>query len=296
MKVLVTGADGFIGSKLVEALDDEAEIEKVYAIVWRPTFFEGKKIMSITADLSTSLGLLSNQKIKDTNVVVHLAGSPGDFYSSLHPVNDLMQNTVTLLSVLESVQAWEVKRIVLASTCLIYPAERREGGLPSNYYGLSKRTAEDYLMLFNKKTNIEYTILRMSRVYGPCMVKNPIYDLITNCNNKNINLFCSLDDELDFIYVDDVVRAFCMSILNKKWENRILDISSYQPISIRSLIAMLEDATGKKYEVKGTDLPPRNACLDNREAVKLGWRQKVSMKEGFKRTMEHFCRKEEKNG
>src|SRR3989344_6251474 len=177
MKILVTGASGLVGSHLLPMLAERSDCQKIYAVSRRLPTYRHPKIEPIALDLSEPGALQSYRGLEAVDGIVHLAGSPGAWYSNIHPADDLKQNVVTLAAVLEWAKEKQVRQVVLASTWQIYTAQSEES-YTENFYALSKWAAEKYLQTFSRNTRIPHTILRMSWIYGPAMSKNPIYDLI----------------------------------------------------------------------------------------------------------------------
>lgn len=289
MKVLIAGAGGLVGKRLIAYWEKKPEIGSILALDHKPRVFEGKKVRAFTVDIADSEALLARFEPESIDVIIHLVGSPGVWYGEAHPTKDLVRNVVTLVSLLELARKNRVKRVVLASTCQVQTEMEKNLGLPASYYGLNKYMAEQYLKLFSQRTGIEHCILRISWIYGPGMVKNPVFDLIQNRDKREIKLFRPMKDELDFIYVDDVATALHHATVNKGWGNKLLDISSNQFTSTHDLISLLEKATGRQYVVQSPESDqPKRFRYSNEEAVRLGWKPEVDIAEGFLRTLDYF--------
>jgi len=129
MKILVTGSEGYIGSKLVKALEKEGHT----------VFRFDRKLNSYLKDF------------KDVDLVYHLASQTDVKYSQTHPFQDANDNILLTTQILEEYQD---KRI-------IYPASASSLDIKSPY-GLSKKVGEDYIKLCHK----DYVILRLPNVYG----------------------------------------------------------------------------------------------------------------------------------
>ncbi len=196
--VLVTGAKGFIGKNLVEALSKK----------------EGIKLTSFIAsdDLQTL-----NSLLEDADIVYHLAGvnRPKKLEEFTIVNTDLTQTIVSTLSAKH-----ESPAIVMASST---QAEL------DNPYGISKKDAEDILIDYGKKTGAPVYIYRLTNVFGKWCRPNYNSVIATFCHNIAHGLDITISDRnkvLELVYVDDVINSF-LNILNN---NETLVNASYLTI------------------------------------------------------------------
>jgi UDP-glucose 4-epimerase len=292
MNILITGAFGFLGSFLVKKIAKESS-EKVSLYATDVVTGEVcKRVKFIKADICNDRVSLAPFKDLVLDVIVHLVGSPGVWFANENPKEDLQRNVGSLLSVFDIARLCKTEKIVFASSCQVIDLSSKESSevvAPQNNYGISKYAAENYLRNFAVGSGLNYSILRMSWLYGPGMKKNPIYDIIQSRDGGIIKCFINAESALDFIYIDDAVEAFSQAAMSDAWNNKTVNISSAQPVKINSLISMMEDIMCKVYVPEQPGSSRIISCsFDNSVAGKLGWKPQISINEGFKTTLKSF--------
>lgn len=267
MKIAVTGASGFIGQAVVHHLV--------------------KENVKITTFDKEKYNLLDSESLKDfvedQEVIIHLAGvNRGTNY-------ELVQvNTLGMLSLLEAVSKYApAAKIVFASTFQVY--------LPQSLYGLSKRFAEDLLVLYALNRKVQSTILRLSNVYGPGA--KPFYNSVITTfvhlikNGEVLNVNGDGSSQRDFIYVDDVADAFAEAATHKQKDTvEIMDICSGESTSLNAVVNILKSLSEKPVEVKYnkdiTDKPWPTKDKNFKKAKELlRWEPKTSLEEGLAQAM-----------
>ncbi|MBI3379684.1 NAD(P)-dependent oxidoreductase [Candidatus Gottesmanbacteria bacterium] len=230
MKVLITGATGFLGVPLVTKLSKFKDIEIIACGHKR-----GKYAFDITKPRSIEK-LIS--KIGSVDVLIHLAANvpkqkKEDLKDKMFTTNKV--GTFNLLMSLEN----KVKKIIFASTAEVYgfpknnnPITERYLPNPVSYYGASKLAAEKIIQIFSKRYSIPYTILRFSTMYGPA---DPIDRAIPNFIKRAINgekpQVYGGEDLRDYLYIDDAVEALIAAMENVT--SGIFNIASGKTISIK---------------------------------------------------------------
>lgn len=294
MRVLVTGGAGFIGSHTVKALlnaGDEVlavdNLSKGHAIPEKPAHWLPCDIFS--EEFERAFREFSPE------AVIHLAAQVDVQTSWECPSVDLKLNTESTVRILELIRAYGLCKLVYASSAAVYgPSSgiltEELPAMPCSPYGLSKRMAEEYIRLWGTQLNIPWLVLRYSNVYGfyPKDI-NPTG--VCRIFSRNLKAGYPLvvngsgEQSRDFISVYDVAQAnvrACHSV----HQDHVLNISSGQGQTIRSVIRNLEEASGKTPEIhylaQGDVGVEHNVLSPQRAKNLLHWEPRWSFSEGVK--------------
>lgn len=282
-RVAITGADGFIGSRIVELLAAEGICEV------RPFNHSRHNLMD-----PESLKIL----LRGCRWVIHLAGVSNPLSPDVYKIN--VDGTDNLLRAIADTKPAPV--LIFASSFAVYKVPKK-GDLvdekypvePRNRYGESKLAAERLIAACSRKDGIKALILRISNVYGPGILPGR-HSVVANfidalARGQEIKITGDGTQTRDFIYIDDVARAF-VSTLEESRNFDILNICSGKETSINSLLNLLQRYTGNEGK---TAYVPGNEVGgfwrgDNAEARKiLGWLPRFSLEDGLELTVKEGC-------
>ena len=255
MKILITGASGFIGSFIVEealkrGFETWAAIRKSSSKEW----LQDERIRFIELNLSSKAQLVEQLRGQDFDYVVHAAGvtkclNKADF----HRINT--EGTKNLVEALLEVEM-PLKRFVFVSSLSIFGAIKeqqpyeaiRESDTPqpNTEYGRSKLAAEQYL---EKKKGLPYIILRPTGVYGP---REKDYFIMAKSIQQHSDFAVGYKrQDITFVYVKDVVQAVFLAL--EKGENGrkyfLSDGEVYQSATFSNLI---HEALGRPWWIRIT--------------------------------------------
>lgn len=226
MKILVTGAAGFIGSflckKLLETTDNEIigldNLNDYYDVSLKETRLKQLKDFSnfnfIKGDISDKdliNKLFSEYKF---DIVVNLAAQAGVRYSIDHPDVYIQSNIIGFYNILEACRYNPVKHLVYASSSSVYGGNTKvpfsiedKVDNPVSLYAATKKTDELLAHAYSKLYNIPTTGLRFFTVYGPMGRPDMAYFSFTNklIKGQTIEIFNYGNCKRDFTYVDDIV-------------------------------------------------------------------------------------------
>ena len=250
MKIFVTGADGFIGSHLVEKLVKMGHKVKAF------TFYNyrGSKGWLDTLDLKLLKNIdLVTGDIRDYNflekqtkgfdVVYHLAALISIPYSYHSPKSYIDTNIIGTYNVLQSSQNNNISKVIITSTSEVYgtaqsvPINENHPLNAQSPYAASKIGADQLALSFYKSFNLPVTILRPFNTYGPrqsarAVIPSIISQLLSK--NKFIRIG-NLSPKRDFTYVDDSVQAFVLA-LKKNTSGEVINIGNRFEISIQGIL------------------------------------------------------------
>jgi len=255
--ILVTGAAGFIGSKICAKL-----VKNNYSVIGCDDFSSGskknitKQIKFIKIDLSKKKRI--SKLPKKIDYIFHLAGQSSGEKSFDDPLDDLDRNFKTTYNLINYAKKNSIKNFFYASSMSVYgnttnKAKIKDYCKPLSYYGLHKKLSEDYIL--KNSNNFNYTIFRMFNVYGPGqdllnqrqgMVSIYLSDLL---KRNQIIVKGSTERFRDFIYIDDVVDIWIEALKNKKMNNKIINLGTGQKTKVMHILQFLRKIHFKKSKV-----------------------------------------------
>ncbi|MBF0343559.1 MAG: GDP-mannose 4,6-dehydratase [Nitrospirae bacterium] len=309
--VLVTGAEGFIGSHLVEMLLGYGCYVKAFTyynsfgfLGWLDAFPEKqlKEIDIFTGDIRDPICV--RNAVKGVNIVFHLAALIGIPYSYHSPDSYVDTNIKGTLNVLQSSRDYEIERLVVTSTSEVYgtaqyvPIDERHQIQAQSPYSATKIGADVLSESFYRAFSLPVVIARPFNTYGPRQsVRAVIPTIITQLlgGSKQIKLGV-LHPTRDFNYVSDICNGFisiceCDQIIGKA-----INIGSGQEISILNLAEFLINIINPDAMITTEDdrKRPKNSeverllCDNSLIRMLTDWEPKVTLKEGLLKTIEWF--------
>ncbi|MBP2691610.1 MAG: SDR family NAD(P)-dependent oxidoreductase [Muribaculaceae bacterium] len=307
--VLVTGADGFIGSHLTEHL--LAKGYKVRALAQYNSFNNWGWLEGIKSErLEVLCGDVRDSDFcrllcEGCGTVFHLAALIAIPYSYVAPDSYVDTNIKGSLNMCQAARAASVDRIVVTSTSEVYgtalqvPIAETHPRQPQSPYSATKIGADAIAESFYNAFGLPVVIARPFNTYGPRQSARAIIPTIIGqiaAGERRIKVG-DLSPTRDFNYVDDTCRGFIALAEAEGIEGRNINIATGTEISMADtlrLIARLMDAD-VEYVVDQQRIRPsksevRRLCGDNSLITSLTpWRPEVSIEEGLRRTIEWFC-------
>lgn len=318
MKILVTGADGFIGSHLVEVLLAKGHEVKAFTFYnsfnswgWLDTLPKEKLdcIEVFAGDIRDPCGV--NEAVKGVDVVFHLAALIGIPFSYLSPNSYVETNINGTLNILQACKEHGVNKVVVTSTSEVYgtakyvPIDEKHPLQAQSPYSATKIGADAIADSFYRSFNIPVIIARPFNTYGPrqsarAIIPTIITQLLNGC--KEIKLG-SLDPTRDLNYVQDICEGFIALAKGDVAVGKVVNIGSGQEISIGKLGEMIIKLINKDAVIVSEDIRKRpqkseveRLVCDNGLIKELtGWESKVNLTEGLLRTIRWFKNKDNLN-
>jgi len=293
MKILVTGAAGFIGyhtaQKLLARGDEVVGLDNLneyYDVSLKharlANLRKHSKFRFVKLDLADQPGMIELFATEKFQRVIHLAAQAGVRYSIDFPHTYIQSNVTGTLNVLEGCRHNKVEHLVYASTSSVYGANTNMPFNPHNIadhpvslYAATKRANELMAHNFSTLFNLPTTGLRFFTVYGPW--GRPDMALFTFTKNilagKPIDVFNHGHHKRDFTFVDDIVEGVvraCDRVAqpDPNWDGnhpdpctskapfRIYNIGNNSPVPLMRYIEVLEDCLGKKAEKNFLPMQP----------------------------------------
>jgi len=305
-KILVTGADGFIGSHLVESLLNRGYWVRAFVFYnsfnswgWLDTFPKEKlnKVDVFAGDIRDSYGVKT--AMKGCDVVFHLAALIAIPYSYHSPDTYVDTNIKGTLNVLQAAKELGIDRVVHTSTSEVYgtaqyvPIDEKHPLQPQSPYSATKIGADQIAMSFYNAFKTPVSIVRPFNTYGPRQsARAVIPTVITQIANglRKIKLG-SLNPTRDFSYIKDTVKGFIAVAESEKSVGEVINIGSNFEISIGETVNLIAEVMGAEIAIE-TDkvrLRPQNSEVerlwaDNSKIRKFtGWMPEYGGVEGLRR-------------
>lgn len=296
MKILVTGAAGFIGFHTVRRLCEQGDevvgldnLNDYYAVELKHARLAASGIASAPADhcfapSSTLAGYrfvradLTDKPFLDHlfatehfDAVVHLAAQAGVRYSIENPDAYIQSNIVGFLNMLEACRHHPVRHLVYASSSSIYGlneqvpyAESDMTDRPVSLYAATKKSNELMAHAYSKLYRIPVTGLRFFTVYGPWgrPDMSPWLFLSAITEGRPIRVFNHGRMERDFTYIDDIVTGVCAVVSTPPPANEhgvsaaVYNIGNSAPVALMDFIGAIERSAGREAVKEFTEMQP----------------------------------------
>jgi dTDP-glucose 4,6-dehydratase len=306
LPVLVTGAGGFIGSRLVEALSSKGA--RVKAFVRYNSRADIGLLKALPADVlagvETVMGDLRDEDALEkaaagTALVFHLGALISIPYSYQHPVEVVQTNILGTLAVLQACRK-SGSRLIHTSTSEVYgtalrvPIDEQHPLQGQSPYSASKIGADKLVESYYRAFGVPAVTIRPFNTYGPGQsARAVIPTIITQALQAQEIHLGNLEARRDFTYLDDTVAAFIKVAETPGIDGETFNLGSGQEVRIRELTEEILFLTGSQARVVVDEerLRPEKSevqrlLADNSKARRiLGWEPKVSLREGLTQTI-----------
>ncbi|MGB3626821.1 MAG: NAD-dependent epimerase/dehydratase family protein [Henriciella sp.] len=319
MKFLVTGAAGFIGSRIAKALLDEGHevigldnLNTYYDVtlkqerlheLQRSSAFKFYKL-----DIADHEALLALPERDTIHRVIHLAAQAGVRYSLENPFAYAESNMTGHLSVLEFCRrAAKAPLLIYASSSSVYGddavapfSEDANVDRPVSLYAATKRADELMSQAYAKLYDIPQIGVRFFTVYGPWGRPDMAYWSFTDriLRGETIRVFNGGKMKRDFTFIDDAMRGLKAIATRRaifsdgQLSHKLYNIGHNEPVTLMDFIATIEKVTGKKARIALEPMQPGDVtetCADiSRMQADYGYNPQVTLEEGIGKFVEWF--------
>lgn len=294
MKILVTGAAGFIGFHTVKHFAEKGN--RVVGIDNINTYYDVELKYARLAETGIRKELIKNhQSVESTmnpiyrfikadlqdkvfidklfanehfDVVCHLAAQAGVRHSIENPYAYINSNIIGFMNILEACRFYPVKHLVYASSSSVYGMNKKvpysesdQVDSPVSLYAASKRSNELMAHTYSKLYNIPVTGVRFFTVYGPWGRPGmaPFLFMDSIVNQKPIKVFNYGKLSRDFTYIDDIIEGLSVIINHApvgEIPNKIYNIGAGRPVQLLDFIVAIENVTGKTAIKQMVEMQP----------------------------------------
>ena len=314
-KILVTGADGFIGSHLTEELIKQGY--EVRAFVFYNSFNSWGWIDSFPEDIKNKIEIFAGD-IRDPNgvriamescdTVFHLAALIGIPFSYHSPDSYVDTNIKGTLNILQAAKLLNTKRVLVTSTSEVYgtaqyvPIDEKHPFQGQSPYSATKIGADRIAESFFRSFELPVTIVRPFNTYGPRQSARAVIPTIISqlLNSIEEIILGDLTPIRDFVYVKDTVNGFIEIAKSQKTIGEEINIATQSEISIGDLAQTIINIINPqakiicdKQRIRPEKSEVKRLCGSNEKLKKLtNWQQMYSLKDGLKETIDWFSNKE----
>jgi UDP-glucuronate 4-epimerase len=326
MKILITGAAGFIGMHAVKkmaALGHEVigldnvnayyETDLKYARlaelgIEREGLEYNKKvdgnanIQFVLLDIQDAGNLNSLFASQKFEVVIHLAAQAGVRYSITNPRDYIDSNIIGFYNILEACRNFPLQHLVFASSSSVYGntdivpfSENQNTDAPVSFYAATKKSNEVMAHSYSELYKMKITGLRFFTVYGPWGRPDMAPTLFAKAGmeGKPIKVFNEGNQSRDFTYIDDIVQGIQIVAQKPPAETnfRILNIGNGNPVSLMEFIKLIELNTGKPFQCQMMPAQKgdvKSTYADVTEIQKLGYEVTTSLELGIPKFVNWF--------
>ena len=297
--IVVTGGAGFIGANLVEYLLSSSR-------------YEGEKILVVD---NLSAGSLDNlpkdprvsfakldinspllvKKLEGAKTVFHFAADPS-VADSIEPKKSFDENVNGSFNVLEACRKNNVKQFVFASTSTVYgealvrPTPETYPCEPISNYGASKLACEAYVSSFAHSYGIKSTILRYANIFGPLSNHGVMPDFASKLkeNPRELSILGDGKQNKSYLYISDCISGTLTACEKQTKICDFYNVGSESSDTVDTIAKYVSESMGvsPKFVHSGGDRGWKGdvplMLLDITKLKKLGWKPKVSLKEGVR--------------
>jgi UDP-glucose 4-epimerase len=293
-RILITGGLGQVGSYLVDALHEKAEVTVLdnFSSTTRETVPRGISIIKgdvrdrIAADL-----------VKQNDIIIHTAAQISVTASMEDPLSDANNNVFGTLNLLEAARRSPTSKFVYISSAAVYgdplytPITESHPQDPLSPYGTSKLSGEKYCMMYHKAFGLPSCCIRPFNIYSPRQdPDNPYSGVISRFIDKARTkqspvIFGDGNQTRDFISVHDIVDMIMLLLENEEANGQVFNAGTGNSTTVSELAHMILDIFGVDVPVQYMPERPgdiKYSCSDISKAREiLGFEPKVLLREGL---------------
>jgi UDP-glucose 4-epimerase len=308
MKILVTGGLGFIGHNVVALLESQGhtciitdtrttygiipQAELDYLIEERRRKIRTDRIYSIDiADQDGIIWLIGEHR---PDTVIHLASFPRQKVVNANPQAGSHTMSEGLLNLLEASVFGNVQKFVYVSSSMVYGnfkdtyfdgIDENHATNPLGQYGIMKLAGEWLVKDYQRRTNMAYTIIRPSAVYGPLDVEDRVVSkfLLTAMRGGEIQVN-GVKESLDFTYVSDAANGIATAAVSDSTDNMIYNITRGKAQSLLEAAELVIKIVGRgtiKVNDPDDNFPSRGQLNNIRARNDFGFLPQVNIEQGF---------------
>ena len=278
MRILVTGAAGFIGFHLCRSLLNDGHevlgidnINNYYDTSLKLSRLEQLKLHNNfkfeKIDIANRKTLIKSFELFKPQKVVNLAAQAGVRYSLENPYAYMDSNLIGFLNIIELCRQNSVEGLIYASSSSVYGGNEKipfsvedRVDIPISLYGATKRANELIAHSYSHLYGLHTTGLRYFTVYGPWGRPDMAMFIFTNkiLKREPISVFNNGNMKRDFTYIDDIVSG-TRSAIDKNYKCEVFNLGNQKSEKLMDVVSLIEQNLGEKAEIKFLPMQPGDA-------------------------------------
>ena len=307
MRFFITGCAGFIGSNLADRLLFDG-----HDVVGYDNFSTGQRAFLEPAQQASHFSLVHGDTLnvstltramQGSDFVFHFAANADVRFGTEHPRKDLEQNTIATYNVLEAMRANGIKRIAFSSTGSVYgetavipTPENAPFPIQTSLYGASKLAGEGLIAAYCEGFGFQSYIFRFVSILGERYTHGHVFDFYKKLKADPTKLLVLGDGKQrkSYLYIQDCIDAMLLVVEKASDKVNIFNLGVDAYCEVNNSIGWISESLGIKPELEYTggdrgwigDNP--FIFLDTARIRALGWRPKLSIRDGIMKTVEYL--------
>jgi len=288
MRVVITGANGFIGKHTIRAF-----LKAGYQVLGLDVAINLLEEFKDNPNFSAAVADITSPTFKDFiqygDKVLHLAAIAKFEDCEANPQRAVLVNVLGTLNVVKACIEKHAERLIYSSTGAVYstsartPIREDEPRIPASIYGWSKKQSEDWIIHFGEQ--LPYVILRYGYIYGKEKDWGAVGKFLTLISKGEKPVLYGGEQINDFTHVDDIVQANLLA-LETKHLNQIYNIGTGVPTSIKDVCKICQEILGKDVGIEIKPARPFDLSIFVYDISKakliLGYNPKWKIRDGIR--------------
>ena len=312
-RIMVTGADGFIGSHLTETLLKEGYKVKGLVLynaengIGKMKYVKKNRNLEIVKGDIRDLSMMI-EETKNCDCVINMAALIGIPYSYVSVRSYIDTNIIGVYNLLEAAMKNKTKHLIVISSSETYgsaeyvPMDEMHPLKAQSPYAATKIAGEELALSYFRSFNLPVTVLKPFNVYGP---RQSMRSIIPTVINQTLNAAMikvgNIDTKRDFMYVDDAVDGITKSLFNQRGFGKTINLATGKSYAISEVISIIQKIGNSKLKIRTEKARVRSAKSEvmNLEGdfslakELLSFKPKTSIHEGLFKTFKWFSENRE---